>query len=522
MKKYKFLAMAIMLAGAVVTTSCGDDFLTNAPTEKQEAGRPATEGVILSNLTAAYQILLFDSYAANNYNSVLLMSDLRSDDLFKGGGSSGDQGQLYRLSQFTSTAAESLNGLWEIYFSGLARCNNVLIACENPVEVNETVLEQYKAEAHFLRAYYVHLLWKFFGNIPYFTEPLSPPYIAKQLKADEIYTIIMEDIDFACGKTTAGVDRLPLHYPADGDGKLSPNAGRVTKAAALMLKARVVMYQKDQSRYQEITNDMATIITSNQFELMKDFGAIWLDENEFCKESIFESNQLPEGKTWGTGWEGYGTNLPAFISANELNDPSGVFNGGWGFAPVRPAAYSMYDEGDTRRDGSILSWPKGTYKERFQDTGLFQRKYAARQGYNPPPGDRDLNYSNNIRLFRYAETLLNYAELVVMHGQPAAQGVNAQTCLDAIRERAFGAPNPIPATADNIKNERRLEFLGEGMRFWDLIRWGDATTVLTENLPEYNSTRTFEEWMKYIPIPQIDMERTKGTEFELVQNGQWK
>jgi hypothetical protein len=104
--------------------------------------------------------------------------------IYKGGGDARDQQQLYYLSQFTSTAASTLNGLWSIYFTGLARCNNVIISCENAQGVSENKLEQYKAEAHFLRAYYVHLLWKFWGNIPYFEEPLSdPPYMAKQLPA---------------------------------------------------------------------------------------------------------------------------------------------------------------------------------------------------------------------------------------------------------------------------------------------------------------------------------------------------
>jgi hypothetical protein len=289
-----------------------------------------------------------------------------------------------------------------------------------------------------------------------------------------------------------------------------------------MLKARVVMYQKDESRYAEITKDMAEIINSTQYKLFDDFGAMWDDENEFCIESIFESNQIPEGKTWGTGWFGFGTNLPAFISPNELKDPNEVFIGGWGFAPVRRAAYNIYESDDTRLAGSINDWSGITYVKRFQDTGLFQRKYAARKGYNPPPGDQDLNFTNNLRIFRYAETLLNYVELVKMHGQ-AEQGVSAQTCLDQIRERAFGTAKSIPATAANIKLERRREFLGEGMRFWDLVRWGDAVTVLTESDAANNSVRTYQEWMKYLPIPQADMESTKNTgEFELKQNGQWK
>ncbi len=510
MKRYSLFFIIIAWAG-MFFTSCGDDFLTASSTEKQEAGGTATEGAILSNLGSAYQILLFDSYADNNYNAVLFMSDLRSDDVYKGGGDAGDQAQLYKLSQFVSSATETTNGLWSIYFTGLARCNNVIIACNSAVNVHPEKLEQYKAEAHYLRAYYVHLLWKFWGNIPYFEEPLTKsPYMTKQMTADEVYKEIMQDLDFAC---TEG----KMAMKTTGN-----NLGRANRAAALMLKARVVLYQKDQSRYAEITNDMATIIKSGDYGLMSNFATMWNDENEFCKESIFESNQLPEGKVWATGWQGYGTNLPAFISPNGLSDANGVFIAGWGFGPVRSSAYQMYETGDTRREGSINSWPSGSYTPRFQNTGFFQRKYAARKGYNPPPGDQDLNFCNNLRIFRYAETLLNYTELVKMQGQAEVQGVSAQTCLDMVRERAFGTANSIPATADNIKLERRREFLGEGMRFWDLVRWGNATTVLTETDSEHSSVRTFEEWMKYLPIPQKDMDATKGTEFELVQNPNWK
>ncbi|WP_226992509.1 hypothetical protein [Bacteroides graminisolvens] len=106
MKNNKFLMIIAAAFVVLGTTSCGDDFLTASSTEKQEAGGAATEGAILSNLGSAYQILLFDSYANNNYNSVPLMSDLRSDDIYKGGGDAGDQGQLYKLSQFTSSADE--------------------------------------------------------------------------------------------------------------------------------------------------------------------------------------------------------------------------------------------------------------------------------------------------------------------------------------------------------------------------------------------------------------------------------
>ena len=332
--------MVILLTVGVA--GCSDDFLSASSTEKQEAGAPAYEGAILANLASAYQILLFDSYANQNYNSIPLMSDLRSDDIFKGGGDAGDQRQLYLLSLFTSTPQELPEGLWAILYSGIARANNAISACENAVEVPEEKVNQYKAEAHFLRAYYTHWLWKFWGNVPYFEEPLTtPPYMTRQYTADEIYAEIMQDIDVA---TTDGW--LPMRLEKDASQKDIPaSIGRVNKATALMMKARVVMYQKDQSRYAEVTADMAEIINSNEYDLFGDFAAMWLDENEFCKESIFEVNHLPEGKIWANGWQGYGTNLPAFISPNGLNtgNKTGDFKGGWGFGPVRQSTWDIYD-----------------------------------------------------------------------------------------------------------------------------------------------------------------------------------
>lgn len=130
-----------------------------------------------------------------------------------------------------------------------------------------------------------------------------------------------------------------------------------------------------------------------------------------------------------------------------------------------------------------------------------------------------MNYANNFRIFRYAETLLNYAELVGVLGQSPVSGISAEQCLNKIRQRAFGDENHnIAVNLDNIKIERRREFLCEGMRFWDLIRWGDAATVLTENNQDFNMNRKYDDNKKYVPIPQSEIDKTKGTEFELKQN----
>ncbi len=496
----------LLLAVIVSFSSCSEDFLTVQPTDTQVVGGDVTEGAILANLGACYQILLFDSYADYNYNSVPLLSDLRSDDIFKGGGDAGDQAALYNLSQFKSTSVSTPAGLWNIYYSGLARCNNAINACENAVDVPEANLNQYKAEAHFLRAYYVHWLWKFWGNIPYFEEDLQEPYMAPQYTADEIYAELIEDVDFAING-----DKLPMSVN-------SSTYGRVTKAAAMMLKARIVLHQKDQTKYAEVLADMNAIYSSGKFSLI-DFAGIWSRDGEFSAGSIFEANQLPKGKDWGEAWAGFGTNLPTFISPNELtgvDELSGldVYQGGWGFAPVRADLVNIYEDGDTRLAGSINKFKSGTYTARFQNTGYFLAKYAARKDYNEAPYTADLNYENNVRIFRYAEVLLNAAELMVIHGVAPVGDLTAQSALDMIRTRAGVAS--IPATEENIKLERRREFVGEGMRFWDVLRWGD-TSVLTENIPDYFSERTWSDYMKYLPIPQSEIDNTEG-EFKLIQN----
>lgn len=510
MKKYilKLTFVAVMLSGL---TACGDDFLSVDPTDKLPAGGEATRRLIEQNVASVYQILLLDSYANGNYNSYILMGDLRSDDLFKGGGDANDQASLFFLSQLKNLPTDVPTGWWSIYYSGLARANNAIIACNNALpEVEKADVERLSAEAHALRAYYMHNLWKMWGNIPFFEAPLEPPYLAKQLSADEIYKIIMADLDYALDG-----DKLPTSAAGS-------ETGRITKPAAQMIRARVVMYQNDQTRYNQVLTDMVEVINNPAFGLMPSLEEVFVREGEFCKESIFETNQKADGKTWGNSWIGFGTNLPAFISPNGLSGVAG-FKDGWGFAPVRAEAYNMYSADDKRRDWSINDFRNKTYAKRFQDTGFFMRKYAAREGYNEvKSGDAPLNFENNLRIFRLPEAYLNAAELIVK-GASATGMQSAQFYLDVVRQRAFGDKfdqNKVVATMDNIKKERRLEFLGEGLRYWDLVRWGDAATVLTENIPAFSSSRTWDpNTDKYLPIPQGEIDKTKGRgEFELKQN----
>jgi hypothetical protein len=529
----KQLPLLILIIIAAAFTACSDDFLTSAnASSSRTVDEPADEPALLGFAAAAYQPLLLDNFALSRsggdgkFHSIILTADLRSDDLYRGGRDIGDISELYRLFTFTSAPTQTLNGLWSVCYTGLARSNLFIRACANTINVTPDQQKRFNAEAHFLRAYYTHLLWKNWGNVPYFTEALEEPYVAPQYSADEIYQFIMNDLQIACDANT-----LPMKNDAE-------NIARTSLAAALMLKARVVLYRNDAARYGEITNDMATIITSNQYRLLDDFAEIWRDAGEFCGESIFEANHLPKGKDWWgqAGFYGimggFGTVLPTMISPDEPKPTNAELDNvrGWGFAPVRPYAYeTLYENGDIRRDGAINKWAKGTYKALFHDTGYFLGKYAARRNYGNT-GSTPLNFPNNMRIFRYAETLLNYVELVTLYGQAETQGITAQSCYEKIRNRAFNNNPPAqPLSEATVKLERRREFLGEGLRFWDLVRWGDAPGVLTEtvNIPgaspdaDIHYTRTFTDAKKYLPIPQSEIDKVRGTAYELKQNEGW-
>jgi hypothetical protein len=147
-----------------------------------------------------------------------------------------------------------------------------------------------------------------------------------------------------------------------------------------------------------------------------------------------------------------------------------------------------------------------------------------------------LNWTNNKRIYRIAEAYLNAAELELAVGN--GQGA-AQPYLDAIRERAYGRPNSIPATLENIKLERRKEFFGEGLRFWQLLRWGQdeqgrPLSDVLGNSPTFSFTftnadgdevtttvvqqRTWNVRSRLLPIPQGNIDQAAGGEHELRQN----
>lgn len=503
MKRYRHIA-AGLIATAFLATGCSDSFLeVTSPTQEFIDTYYTTDAHIQEAVVAAYDPLHWTDWGMNEYNPVTLMSDIMADDLWIGGQDRTDNQAWHLMMNFEAIPTNVIKGLWSVAYSGVKRSNDVLTYLEWAGEnVKEENRAYYTAQVLTLRALYYNWLWKFWGNIPYYDVNLTAPYLAEQLPADQVYEKIIADLD-----NVISMDVLPMR-------ETSENYGRVTKAMAYMLYAEVVMYQNDESRYGKALQYMQEIINSGEYDLVDDYAGIFKESGEWNKESIFEVNYTDDNavRSWSAPLTAGGTVLPTLISPHTWPDGTDGHDQGWGFCPVRLETYERYANNDTRRDATC--WNAGAlgvdYNKRYQDTGLFLEKYAALTGNNKDQkADAQLNWNNNLRIYRFSETLLNAAELIA---RGAGSG-NAKLYLNKVRKRA-GLVTELEPTIDNIIEERHLEFVGEGKRYWDLIRTGKASSVLVPDEYGYR-TNTWTENKKYLPIPQSEIDAAQGT---LTQN----
>lgn len=509
MKKYITLIAAV--AAIAFTSSCSEKFLTVDNTGAMQLEEYfTTEEHLAEALVAAYDPLQWFDWAEGQYNPLNIMSDIMADQIWVGGADRSDNQYWHLMMNFEALPTNCMSGILSDAFSGVKRCNDVITYIGWTKDLPEEVAKSTEAQARVLRDYYYSILWKFWGNIPYYEENLTGDFTAPQSTADEVYNGFIKDLE-----GVIEMDVLPMKWDA-------ANFGRVSQAMAYMLYAEVVLYQKDESRYSTALGYMKEIITSEQYDLLPNYGDIFKESGEWGKESIFEINyrNISGQRTWDWVRGPGGTVLPTLISPQSWKSKGSiasadlVWNDGWGFCPVRQETFDMYDAADARRAGTcyVIDPSIEEYVPRYQDTGIFLQKYIGYMDNAGTQGDVNLNFNNNLRIYRYAETLLNAAELAVLTGSTAG----ADEWLNKVHGRAL-AGTTVALSLENIKEERRLEFVGEGKRYWDLVRWGDAATVLVPDAYGYR-TNSWTESKKYLPFPQGLIDSTAGKAYELTQN----
>ena len=472
MKSHYKLMFALALI--IFVSACSKDFLEVDPIGKMSVDQfYKTDEDATKAIMATYDILQWMN--ARDWNSAYLVKTFPSDESNVGGGDAGDQPPYQELGVYTYGPSNApITAVWQSNYFGIYRANLVLTNVKDDSDLKKQIL----AEAKFLRAYYYFEIVSMFGHGPLILDELAPSeYSQPFADAAAIYAQVEKDLNEA-------IAGLPLKSQYAEHDKF-----RASKGTAQALLGKVLLYQE---KYADAATAFEGVINSGEYALQENFSTLFLQESEFGIESLFEASWVTSsGYDWGTFQWGGNRAMENNITW-QLTGPRGDYFvpgttgliGGWGFNYPHNAAYQVFvNAGDTvRKPASILSladlrarggdW---TNESSWGWDGCIRVKYGTRMDETNGESGAvpELNYGTNLRLIRYADVLLMAAEA----NHKAGNNSLAATYLNQVRQRAKLAP----FTGDimqAIKTERQLELVFEGVRFLDLVRWGDAPTVL--------------------------------------------
>lgn len=389
---------------------------------------------------------------------------------------------------------------WDKHFIFVGLCNEVL---DEAVKQNLTdpasVINV--AEARFFRALAYFDLVRSYGSVPKIDFKINTPAQGNIAKSDTatIYALINADLIFA-------EQNLPIVWELK-------YAGRANKWAAKALHAKVLLQQR---RYAESLPICRDIIANGPFTLMTDYWKIFKKEGELCPESIFE---IQSAKTAGDG-NTYWSRLGQCQGVRG----SGTWDLGWGWNTPTTNIVGAYEAGDVRREATILYSNQsdgGTNTGGYGLTlpNLTNALYWNKKVYNQyseyianglgTPENESQNTWVNQRVLRLSDVMLMGAEAA---NETGAANPDAVTWVNRIRNRAGLGNIAFVSQAQMraaIKKERRVEFAMEFERFFDLVRYGDATSVLGAN--------GYQNKHRYYPIPTSALNSNPA----LVQNPEW-
>ncbi|WP_299682169.1 RagB/SusD family nutrient uptake outer membrane protein [uncultured Tenacibaculum sp.] len=461
MKKYiKSIVFTILIL--ILGTSfygCSDEFLD----ETKEFSIDSEN--FFNSEDDYYRALIgaYDLLQATYVNAML--GEIASDNTLCGGESATDVIGFQQIDDMIHTEVNSnLRDIWNWMFAGVNRANYILEFKDKTDFEGKNIII---AEARFLRAYYHFELVKWFGGIPMKGDARFNVGDEKNIPRStvaEVYAAIEADLQFAIAN---------LSYT-------SPQVGRANKGSAQALLGKAYLYQ---DKFAQATNVLEDLINNGPFGLVTDYNVIFEHSGENGIESVFEVQYTDvEGAGFGCLQCSEGNVAVGFNGIRNYNGPT--FDSGFSFNIPVQEVFDAFETGDNRRDVAILdinAWAASTgatFSEGFEHTGFYNRKYIARKG-DLNTGDANLTNPNNYRAIRYADVLLMAAEALNRGG---ISDTRALEYLNRVRRRAFGDMNHDISDSGStltqaIYNERRLELVGEGHRFFDLVRTGNGNLI---------------------------------------------
>jgi hypothetical protein len=439
-----------------------------------------TQGDAVASVNAVYASLTVDPNDQGLYSrNLYFLSDMGSDYAIAGPSAINPNVRSISSLTYTSTNDRVL-AAWRQLYKGITRANSSIDHIPS-ISFDETLRNRLVNESKFLRALFYFNAVRLWGGVPLVLhESVSADLNAFKVQrstAEEVYTQIIQDLTDA--------DALPATYTG-------ADIGRATGGAAKALLAKVYLTRKEWDK--AVTKANEVINGPYGYDLFENFGDIFNKATKNGKEHIFsaqfEANTQPSGSGsifMQAAFAGFTGNVPADI-------------------PADSALYLSYQPDDTRRDISF-------YTSLINPaTGL---SYTFPAPYFGKFVDRSIlttvaQVAINFPIIRYAEVLLILAEATNEDQGPTSEAYEA---INQVRRRAFGKNNKVPDISTDLSGlskdefreaiyqERLFEFVQEGQRWFDLVRWG----TLVSEVQKVASKSAVSERNNLYPIPQSEI-----------------
>ncbi|WP_304234092.1 RagB/SusD family nutrient uptake outer membrane protein [Jiulongibacter sediminis] len=556
------IIISTLLVGVLATSSCEKalDYTPAGVLSSSDLTSPtAIEGLV----TAAYAAIGNGDMIGPIYSNWVYGS-VRSDDTYKGGGGTGDVGEIDAMEHYNlvvPTMDAFVTRTWRNLFKSISRANVALRAVNTLDEASYPQKNIRIAELRFLRAHSYFTMKLLYKNVPIFDETLSDEEILKvsnDLPNDEQWNKIAADFEFAA-------NNLP---------EVQPELARANKYAAQAYLAKLRLYQAyeqdashkvtniNASRLQEVVSLTQSVINSGRYALNEDIAENFIPETENSAESVFAIQfTINDGTTAGRMNFEDGLNYPHGApqygccgfhagSQNLVNAHSTDENGWPKFETFNNGIVDLTKVTvDPRLDHTVgIDGHPYKYNNEMpfsnswvRDPGVYGYFHTMRNQQLASSGSYFklgpfMGVAKNYDIIRFDDVLLMQAEAYIQLGD----AMKALPIINKIRERAANSTTRIKkadgtfAADYNVKPyseavwtkdfalkalqwERRLEFATEGSRFFDLVRWGIAEQVLNDYISKEKDRRTFLATAKftagrdeYLPIPQAEITFTNG------------
>jgi starch-binding outer membrane protein, SusD/RagB family len=504
-KNLKQLGILILLLPALLMIGSCKKFLDRKPLTAtlDDLNQGGIESLVYGVYSAAENYDEGQAFGGIPWQAV---HNFRSDDSEKGSDQADGAEWVAPFDNFAYVKdLWATNTYWDGHYNLINKANTALQTADS-LKLTDEASQKNIAEVKFFRAFAYFDLVRTFGSVPkidFRVYQASQANIAKS-PINDIYALIDADLQFAAAN-------LPTSWGAK-------YPGRLTSGAAKTLQAKAYLFRQNWGAALGLCQQ---VIGSNQYSLFSSYYGIFKDAGENCSESIFElqsfsgPNKTQDYGSWyatcqgvrastASGWNlGWGWNTPTdvFVNSFEPNDPRKgstiLFSG-------------QSDDPSTGGYGGTL--PRSIFD--LPNPGPLPRKYWNKKVYADPvvrasTGWLDGAYWINHRILRYSDVLLMTAECQneLNNGAAAAPLVNQVRTRVSMPTIAYTSQAQMRAA---IKKERRSEFGLEGERFFDLVRWGDAVSVL--------GPLGYTNRCRFYPIPQPAIDKSNGV---LVQNPEW-